>query len=465
MLTCCLAWGLAPGSPGLSSAAASRFLPGVDVSHWQGDIDWARVARAGYRFAFVKATEGRTYSDPLYEANRSGAGRVGVRFGAYHFARPGGWTRAKVRSDARIEAGHFIRTARPRPGNLLPVLDMESSGGLSTSKLQTWTAAWLGKVKRRVGVKPIIYTGPNFWQTYMGNTSRFADAGYKVLWIAHWTDQWAPSVPGHNWGGDGWTFWQWTNCGRVPGIQGCVDKDRFNGTKLRSVRIHAGASSSPDVTAPSVPDMGHSGHRIQRTVGFDVSWRPTDAASGVRRYTVRYRRASPGSGPGDFKKWKTGTVRTSGHFRGRTGRTYCFSARARDHAGNLSRWSGASCTSLPVDDRALAASDGWAKKGRDERYRHSLSVAERRGATLTKEHISAERLALLVDKCGRCGSVNVFWNGSLLASVDLSASPKAHRRLVTVARWPVARTGTVRIRVSSHGKRVAVDGLGAARSL
>jgi GH25 family lysozyme M1 (1,4-beta-N-acetylmuramidase) len=70
----------------------------------------------------------------------------------------------------------------------------------------------------------------------MGNTTWFANAGYKTLWIAHWNVS-APTVPAANWGGKGWTFWQWTSCGHVTGITGCVDRDRYNGSNLSPVTI------------------------------------------------------------------------------------------------------------------------------------------------------------------------------------------------------------------------------------
>ena len=81
-----------------------------------------------------------------------------------------------------------------------------------------------------------IYTSPYFWKTYMGNSRAYADAGYKTLWIAHWKTQ-TPTVPAENWGGKGWTFWQWTNCWKVSGISGCVDGDRYNGTDFTRVKI------------------------------------------------------------------------------------------------------------------------------------------------------------------------------------------------------------------------------------
>jgi lysozyme len=210
---------------------AERVLDGIDVSHWQGTIDWTRVAGAGKKFTILKATEGQTFDDPNYSSYRSGAGAVGIIIGAYHFARPD--TSA---NDATIEADHFTGVAGPKPGDLVPVLDIEDSGGLSSSALITWVQTWLDRVALTVGTKPMIYTGPNFWRTYMGDTSQFAEEGYRLLWIANWGVP-EPDVPGQDWGGDSWTFWQWSNCGSVPGISGCVDLDYLKASRRRFVRL------------------------------------------------------------------------------------------------------------------------------------------------------------------------------------------------------------------------------------
>jgi lysozyme len=154
-----------------------------------------------------------------------------VRFGAYHFAKPGSNT-----NDALIEADLFVRVARLKHGDLIPALDIEVTGGLGVSALQRWVRTWLARVASQVGKKPMIYVSPNFWKTYMGNTTWFANAGYRTLWIAHYNVS-SPTVPASNWGGKGWTFWQWTSCGRVSGISGCVDRDRYNGSSLSPVTI------------------------------------------------------------------------------------------------------------------------------------------------------------------------------------------------------------------------------------
>jgi GH25 family lysozyme M1 (1,4-beta-N-acetylmuramidase) len=226
---CCL--GALGSSAALASASsgapspvprATTYVEGIDVSHYQGTIDWAKVAGSGKQFAFAKATEGQTYSDPTYTTNRSGAEAQGLYFGAYHFARPDTGT-----NDAKLEADHFASVAGYRKGEIAPTLDLEVSGGLSVDQLQVWVGTFLQELKVKTGVRAMIYTSPSFWQTYMGDTSYYADHGYKLLWIANW-DVSQPTVPGSDWGGYGWTFWQWTDCETVPGITGCVDGDRYN---------------------------------------------------------------------------------------------------------------------------------------------------------------------------------------------------------------------------------------------
>jgi len=152
--------------------------------------------------------------------------------GAYHFARP-----SAVAGDAIAEADHFVDTAAPRSGELLPVLDLEVSGGLGTSALQAWVQAFLDRVYERTGVRGLIYVSPSFWSTYVGNTQSFAKGGYSILWIAHWTAAASPTVPASNWGGHGWTFWQYTSDGSVPGISGRVDLDRYRYTDFSPVLV------------------------------------------------------------------------------------------------------------------------------------------------------------------------------------------------------------------------------------
>jgi lysozyme len=227
-----------PGAPGsrptqkpkpTPSPSPTPYLEGLDVSVYQSTIDWNRVAAAGKKFAIIRASAGSLTADTKYAANRSGAKAAGLPIGAYHFANPDTAT-----NDALNEANWFLQNATPTHGEMIPALDVEVTNGLSVSAMQTWVSTWLTRVSSVLGVKPMIYSSPNFWATSMGDTLMFADGGYKILWIAHWTSASQPTVPAGNWGGNGWTFWQYTSSGTVPGITGNADLDRYNGTTLAS---------------------------------------------------------------------------------------------------------------------------------------------------------------------------------------------------------------------------------------
>jgi GH25 family lysozyme M1 (1,4-beta-N-acetylmuramidase) len=228
-----------PAGPPLRGAQPPDSLPGIDVSHYQETIDWTKVAASGRRFAIAKATDGSSFIDPMYATNKAGAMAAGLMFGAYHFARPDGSA-----NDAIEEADHFVDVAQLGQGNLLPVLDLERTGNLTPEQLIDWMLAWLGEVTARTGVRPMIYSSPHGWESRTNDSTAIVDAGYTVLWIAHWGVN-TPLLPANGWQGYGWTFWQHSNCASVPGIQGCVDSDWFNGLTFDAVTI-----PSPDTTPP-----------------------------------------------------------------------------------------------------------------------------------------------------------------------------------------------------------------------
>ncbi|MFB3739038.1 MAG: GH25 family lysozyme [Candidatus Velamenicoccus archaeovorus] len=225
--------------PSAIAAPPPGAVPGIDVSHHQGEIDWAQVAASGVRFAIAKATEGLGYDDPMYATNRAGATAAGITFGAYHFARP------DLHPNNPIgEADHFVDTAQLGPGNIVPVLDLERSGTLTQAQLTAWILDWLDEVTVRTGVRPMVYTSPNGWANRTGDTTAVADAGYTLLWVAHWGVS-SPTVPADDWQGNGWTFWQYSNQGSVPGIGGRVDLDWYETSDFTPVTI-----PSPDTVAP-----------------------------------------------------------------------------------------------------------------------------------------------------------------------------------------------------------------------
>jgi GH25 family lysozyme M1 (1,4-beta-N-acetylmuramidase) len=270
-----------------SAAGTTAQSKGLDVSNWNGTINWATVAAAGYRFAFGKATEGTSYTDATYTANRNGSESAGLVFGAYHFARPTGSTIAAATASAIAQADHFLAVAAPQPGELPPVLDLETTGKLPPSRLLAWTLAWLGEVYARLGVEPFIYTSPLFWKGNLGNSTAAAAAG-TLLWIAHWTKASQPVVPAANWNGSGWTFWQWTNCIAVKGLKHCADGDRMNGTDPSAVSIAPYPTGPPVLSLPpTVVGSAEAGQLLAAVPGtweggkplrFSYAWSRCDAA-------------------------------------------------------------------------------------------------------------------------------------------------------------------------------------------
>lgn len=207
LLTAAACDGLATGP-----APEDGRLPGIDVSHWQGTVDWQRVAGDGVAFAFIKATEGGDYVDPQFVANWDGAARAGVLRGAYHFFRP--------QTDAAAQAQQFLRTVGVRAGDLPPVLDVEVTDGRSAAQIAAGVRTWLEIVESATGRRPILYTRASFWTAQMG-----AGFGAYPLWVAHYGAV-EPAVPS---GWDRWTFWQHSDAGRVAGISGDVDLNWFAG--------------------------------------------------------------------------------------------------------------------------------------------------------------------------------------------------------------------------------------------
>lgn len=184
---------------------------GIDVSHYQGTIDWGLVAKAGIAFAFIKATDGASKVDPQFQANWSGAKAAGLLCGAYHFYEPG--------ADPHQQAESFLSVVQTGPGDLPPVLDVEMQG--DASEIISGLQVWLDAVEQATGRVPILYTNPSFWAKL--GASGF---GRFPLWIAEYGVT-APKVPA---GWSSWTFWQYSQSGSVPGIQGSVDLDLFQGT-------------------------------------------------------------------------------------------------------------------------------------------------------------------------------------------------------------------------------------------
>ncbi len=188
-------------------------IQGVDVSFYQGDVDWQAVANDGIVFAFAKATEGDYLVDSKFTSYWTGMRAAGIIRGAYHFFRPS--------IDPQVQANFFIQTINKlESDDLPPVCDIEVTSGVDTNTIVDRLSQWLNAVEKGLGRKPIIYTAPNFWQSDLGDIQLFSD---YPLWIAHY-DTNDPIVPGA-W--STWIFHQYSESGTVQGIDGNADLDRF----------------------------------------------------------------------------------------------------------------------------------------------------------------------------------------------------------------------------------------------
>ena len=191
-------------------------IRGIDISHYQGEIDWEVLRNASLnndpvRFVFIKSTEGMTLMDEHFNYNFYQAKKNDFIRGTYHFFVPD--------IDPVKQAQFYLHQVHLEPGDLPPVLDVEHIGKSSTKELQRNVKKWLDIVEKRYGVKPILYTGFKFREKYLSDPL----FDQYPFWIAHY------HVPELQYKGE-WKFWQHTDCGQLDGIKGDVDCNIFNGS-------------------------------------------------------------------------------------------------------------------------------------------------------------------------------------------------------------------------------------------
>lgn len=212
-------------------------IHGIDISHYQGEIDWEKLRNSGMiekcpiRFIMIKATEGSSRMDENFKSNFYNAREYGFIRGAYHF-----WSN---KSTGRAQADYFIKNVKLEEGDLPPVLDVEHKSKTQTpEEFQESVLTWLRLVERHYGVKPIIYTYYKFKLTYLNDT--VFDA--YPYWIAHYY------VDKVEYKGK-WKFWQHTDAGRLPGINGFVDFNIYNGSYYDLLRLTIGGEERDEEDA------------------------------------------------------------------------------------------------------------------------------------------------------------------------------------------------------------------------
>jgi uncharacterized protein (TIGR03382 family) len=191
-------------------------VKGIDVSYYQGTIDWTAVKNDGVKFAFIRVSDGLNTIDNKFSANWSGSRAAGVKHGAYQFFRPS--------QDPIAQADLLLAKigSKLEPDDLPPVIDAEASDGQSAATITTKVKKWVAHVKAATGRDPIIYTGFYFWRDSVGAP----DITSSPLWHAQYSSVACPNIA-PPW--QDWALWQYSSTGTVAGIAGNVDMNRWNG--------------------------------------------------------------------------------------------------------------------------------------------------------------------------------------------------------------------------------------------
>lgn len=206
-------------------------IHGIDISHYQGKIDWEQLKNAmikgcPVRFVIIKSTEGSSRLDENFRENFNQARDFGFIRGVYHF-----WSN---KSTAREQAYYFIDQVHLTDGDLPPVLDIEHKpADKSVEDFQRDVLTWLHIVEDKYHVKPIIYTYYKFKEQYL-SAPVFEDYPY---WIAHYY------VDKVQYKGK-WKFWQHTDVGKLPGIKGYVDFNIYNGSYYELKQLCIGSNNN-----------------------------------------------------------------------------------------------------------------------------------------------------------------------------------------------------------------------------
>jgi lysozyme len=200
-----------PQSPAAPSAPAGP--EGIDVSHHSGSIDWKAVSAQGPAFVYLKATEGVDDADPSFAEHWRALGELGIPRGAYHFY--------VTEDDPEQQARFFLSVAPLTPGDLPPVVDVETLGHDTAGPVAPGLQRYLDVIERATGRAPVIYTGARFWNAHF-------DASFAryPLWVAE------PTLPS---GWTEWLLWQFQGDAPIPGVEKSADRSRLRA----NVAVHS----------------------------------------------------------------------------------------------------------------------------------------------------------------------------------------------------------------------------------
>lgn len=190
--------------------STNRKIQGIDVSHYQGTINWNKVAGSGeVSYVYIKATEGEKLVDATLRPNLFGARRAGLYVGVYHFFRPN--------VGVQQQFLNFTSNVNIREMDLIPIIDIEHLGRVSKSTFQARLRQFLDKVERHFGVRPILYTSRDFYNKYLAGP--FTNYKYMIARYHEEVPELCDNAP--------FVMWQYTSKGRLPGISHNVDRSCF----------------------------------------------------------------------------------------------------------------------------------------------------------------------------------------------------------------------------------------------
>jgi GH25 family lysozyme M1 (1,4-beta-N-acetylmuramidase) len=233
-------------------------VEGVDVSTYQGSVNWAAVRSSGRRFAIARVSDGTRSIDATFARNWAGIKGAGMIRGAYQYFRAG--------QDPVAQADLVVRAVgRLGDGDLPVVLDLEDSDGQSSATVMRRALAWIDRVSQGTGKRPVLYTSVGFLDAIRGT----APLNDMTLWVANYGVS-CPYLPA---GFGAWTFWQYSDKGRVPGISPNVDTNVFNGTYAElEAFANGGSIAAPTPAAPTAAtQVSLKWSRTGDTWAFDAS--------------------------------------------------------------------------------------------------------------------------------------------------------------------------------------------------
>jgi lysozyme len=205
---------------------------GIDVSHYQGKIQWDEVRTSHHpiQYVFIRSTMGHNGRDKQFKKNWKESKKKGYLRGAYHYYRP--------HENSEEQFKNFASKVELEDGDLPPILDMEEMSRYGVGNLREGINNWLRLAEDHYGVKPIIYTGRKFYSSHLeGHVDDYP------LWIASYSGK-------HKLKGIDWTFHQFTERVKVKGIKGTVDGNDYNGPIEDLIMLCKGSTVAEEHTAP-----------------------------------------------------------------------------------------------------------------------------------------------------------------------------------------------------------------------